>query len=143
MGHHPDALEFGQTLLDDHPTGRLGEHHDQRRSSAQCAQSGGLAGRRASQHGMQRDDHRHGELICESENELPVIAAEDAVLVLDQDDIDIALRQFRCCCCVVARNVLSDRRDDLWWVRMRIIPHDGDDLDSERRVGVLKRRPQI
>ena len=39
---------------------------------------------------MQRDDHRHGELVCEIENKLPVIPAEDAVLVLDQDDIDIA-----------------------------------------------------
>ena len=73
---------------------------------------------------MQGDDHRHGELVCEFENKLSVIPAEDAVLMLDQDDIDIRSAQFRGCCSVVARNVLADGRDDLWRVRMRITTPD-------------------
>ena len=77
------------------------------------------------------------------ENELPAIAAEDAELMLDQHDIDIASSEFGGCRGVIAGNVLADRRDDLWWVRRRIIPNDGDDLDSERRVGLHECRPQI
>jgi hypothetical protein len=65
---------------------------------------------------MQRDDHRHGELVCQFENKLPVSTAEDAVLMLDQDDIDIRSAQFRGCCSVVAGNILADCRGDLWRV---------------------------
>ena len=62
-------------------------------TSSACRQSAvehlGLMRRRLRQHRVQRDDERLRQLLGEREHVLAVAAAEDAVLVLEQDDVDV------------------------------------------------------
>jgi hypothetical protein len=90
MRNHPDALSIDQLLLDHHPTSGLSEHHDQRRAVAEVAEDSNSIGRWLLQDGMERDRHGHREIVDQLECVLSGIAAEDAVLMLDQYDVDTA-----------------------------------------------------
>ena len=68
--------------------GRL-RHHDGRLDQLdQLGQDRALRVGRGAQHGVQRRDRGHVERSDEVEDVLAVLAAPDAVLVLDGDDID-------------------------------------------------------
>ena len=67
--------------------------------------------RRLREHGVQRDDERLRQLLREREHVLAVAAAEDAVLVLEQHDVDVEPPEHPRGADVVAADGLRDRRE--------------------------------
>ena len=66
-------------------------HHDESRGElGQFPQHAALIGRGLFQHGVERRHHRHADVAQQREDVPPRLAAEDAVLVLQRDDVDVA-----------------------------------------------------
>ena len=57
---------------------------------AQCSEDARLVPRRLRKNGVQRHDERLRELLRKREDVLAVLAAEDAVLVFEEHDVDVA-----------------------------------------------------
>ena len=110
---HPDPLGRHDAGLDDHPPGGLGEDRDQRRPATEGPECLGLSHRRCRQHRVQRDHQRLIQLLGQRHDERSGLAAEDAVLVLDQDDVGAPRAEGRRHRGVVAAHVLTDRGHDL------------------------------
>ena len=115
-------------------------HHDHTlRLLAELCQHTQLMGRRLRQHRMQRHDKRLGELLREREHVLAVRPAEDPVLVLENDDIDVEPAEQPRRPYVVTPNSLGHRRQDLRVLRARRLVDDDhaadvlDALDPEQR----------
>ncbi len=140
---HADALRRHQLGVDHHPPGGLGEDRDQRGAVAQRAQHLRLPGGRLGQHRVQRHDERLGQLLDQREHEGAGDAAEDAVLVLDQDDVGAPGRQRPRDRRVVAADVLPDAGDDLGGVLAVLLPGQRDHVDLGRGVGLQQRRTQV
>jgi hypothetical protein len=81
-----DAPPFGQNAL-----GLVAHHHDAVADLDEFAQRRPLRGRRLGEHRVQRRDRRHAELPGERQHVRAVAAAEDAVLVLDDRGVDLAV----------------------------------------------------
>ena len=80
---------------------------------------------RRRQHGVQRHDERLPELTCERQDVLAVAAAEDAVLVLEQHDVNVRAPQCPRRANVVAARSLGDGLEDLRPLRVRrLVDHD-------------------
>ena len=79
---------------------------------------------------MQRHDERLRQLLDERRDVLAVAPAEDAVLVLQQDDVDVEPAEDARCADVVAANALRDRRDEARALRPRRLVDDHDLLDA-------------
>ena len=105
-----------------------------------------LMRRRLREHGVQRDDERLRELLDEREDVGAVGAAEDPVLVLEQDDVDIQPAQDPRRADVVASSRLSDRGDEAWPLRAGGVVDDRRPSrrgrSRRRRAALRARRPQ-
>ena len=95
------------------------------------------------EHGVQRQDERAGELLREGENVLAVGSAEDPVLVLQEDDVDVEAAEEPRRADVVAADRLRDGRDDLWALRARCLVDDRDRADALHAGDAEERRPQV
>ena len=92
---------------------------------------------------MQGDDERLGQVCGEGEHVLAVGAAEDPVLVLEQDDVDVEPPEHPRGAHVVAANGLRDRREQTAPLRARRLVDDRDEigtLDARRRRCSAARR---
>ncbi len=77
------------------PTRRLGHDDHALGLVAERREHLELMRRRLREHRVQRHDERLRELARERKDVLAVAAAEDAVLVLQQDDVDVESRERR------------------------------------------------
>ena len=113
-----------------HPQKQLSRclcHHDHTlRLLAQGGQHFALVIRRLRKDGVKRQDERSRELPRERQHVLAVGAAEDPVLVLQQDDVDVESTQQPCCSDVVAPHCLRHGREDIVALRARRLVDDGD-----------------
>ena len=85
--------------------------------------------RRLREHGVQRDDERLCERFGERQDVLAVGAAEDAVLVLEEHDVDVEPAEHARGADVVAADRLPDRREERAPLRARRLVQDRDDVD--------------
>ena len=95
-----------------------------------AASTFGLMTRRLRQHGVQRHHERLRQLLGERSHIGSVTAAEDAVFVLEQDDVDVEPAQDPGRACVVAANRLGDRGRDARSLRAGRLVDDHDLLDA-------------
>ena len=108
VGHHPDPLGRHQPCVHDHPPRRLGEHADERRQVAERSQRLAPDRARRGEDGVERHDERPAQLRREGQHVRSVLAAEDAVLVLDHHDVGAAALQCARGSRVVATFLLAD-----------------------------------
>ena len=113
-----------------HPQQQLSRclcHHDHTlRLLAQGAQHDALVIGRLRQDGVKRQNERPRELPREREHVLAVGTAEDSVLVLQQDDVDLEPTQQPCRTDVVAPHRLRHGRENIVALRARGLVDDGD-----------------
>jgi len=83
---------------------------------------------------VQRHDERLCELPREGEGVRPVLAAEDAVLVLEQNDVDIEPPECSRRADIVSASALGDGLKDLRALRTRGI------VDDDKRAAILDLR---
>ena len=107
-----------------------------------------LVRRRVRKDRVQCHDERLRQLLGQREDVFAVAPAEDAVLVLEQDDVDVAAAEDACGPDVVAARSLRDRRHDARALGPRGIVDDHDlrhGLDlvqpDQRRANVGSERP--
>ena len=124
--HDADLLGGARAALDEQPPSGVRHHDHALGLAAEGAEHLGLVPRRLRQHRVQRHDERLRQLLRQRDDVLAVGAAEDAVLVLEQDDVDMRPRQDPRCADVVAADRLGDRRDDtrLLWAGGLVDDHD-------------------
>ena len=96
--------------------------------------------RRLRQHRVQRHDERLRQLLREREHVLAVGAAEDAVLVLEEHDVDVETAEQPRRADVVASDALRDRGQNLRALRARRLVDDDDDADLLDPAHVEQRR---
>ena len=90
MGNHDESVRVRDTRLVGQGAGIAGECGDSGGATAQRGQRGLLAPAGLREHGVQRDHVRHApqpQLVGELEHVRAVRATEDAVLVLDHDEV--------------------------------------------------------
>ena len=85
---------------------------------------------------MQRDHERLRQLVRERQHVLAVTAAEDAVLVLQQDDVDVGAAERTGGSDVVAARALGDRLRDLGPLRAGRLVDNDDRADVVHAVDV-------
>ena len=122
-------------------------HHDHELGlAAERREHVSLMGRRLREHGVQRDDEGLRELLDEREDVGAVGAAEDPVLVLEQNDVDVQPAEDPRRADVVASNRLCDRGDEPRSLRAGRVVDDDDLLDTVDPVDAEQRcrarRPQ-
>ena len=123
--HDPDLLRRAGSEVDQEAARSLG-HDDhalgllaQRNEHVELVR-GGLGEQR-----VQRHDQRLRELSREGQDVLPVAAAVDPVLVLDQDDVDVEAAEEPRSSSVVAAHRLRDRGKHVCLLRAgRLVDHD-------------------
>ena len=84
-----DLLGRARSDLDEQALRGLGHHDHALGLGAERRDHTQLVRGRLGEDGVQRDDERLRQLAREREDVLPVLAPEDAVLVLEQDDVDV------------------------------------------------------
>ena len=116
---------------------------DQRGSVAELPQHVRLLGGRLGQHGVQGDDERLVQVLDQGQHIGPGLAAEDAVLVLDQHDVGAASVEQGRDGDVIGPDVLPDHRKDFGFLDRVVVADDRQDVDLDGRVGLQQRRPKI
>ena len=127
-----DSHLFGgaRAARDQQPPRRLRHHDHELGLTAQRGEHLGLMRRRLREHGVQRHDERLRELLDQREHVLAVGAAEDPVLVLEQDDVDVQPAEDPRRADVVAAHRLGDRRHEPWPLGTGRLVDDHDFLDA-------------
>ena len=92
---------------------------------------------------MQRQDDRLPQLGGERQDVRAVVPAEDAVLVLDDDDVVAAALEHAGRGGVVAALVLVDPRDDLGRLIDIVVADDRHEIDGGDAVGQEQRLAQV
>jgi hypothetical protein len=88
-----DRLRLATVHPQEQPSRGLRHHDHALRLLAQCGEHFALVVRRVGKDGVERQDERSRELAGERQHVLPVGTAEDPVLVLQQDDVDVESAQ--------------------------------------------------
>ena len=128
--HDSDLVGRARADLGEQPPCRVG-HHD--RELCLIAESGEhleLMRRGLRQHRVQGHDERLGQLLGEGQHVLAVGAAEDPVLVLEQDDVDVEPADEPGRAHVVPANRLRDGGQQLGPLRARRLVDDHDRADA-------------
>ena len=99
--------------------------------------------RRLRQHGVERHDERLRELLDQREHVRAVGAAEDPVLVLEQDDVDVQPAENPRRADVVAASRLRDRRHEPGPLRTGRLVDDHDLLDAVDPVYAEERAADV
>ena len=144
MRNDLDLLVRAAAYLHQQPPGGFGHHDHSFRFVAERGQHLELVVGRRGEHGVQGDDERLRELTDERQHVLAVAAAEDAVLVLEQDDVDVGPAERTGCSDVVAAGALRHGLRDLGPLRARRLVDDderADVVDAARRRG--ERPPDV
>ena len=140
----PDPGGRGDAGVDDHPPGGLGEHGDQRGAVAQLAEHLGLLRRSAADSTVCRvTTNGWLQFLDQRQHVGAGLAAEDAVLVLDQHDVGAAAVQQRRHRDVVGADVLPDHRQHLGFRVGVVVADDRHDIDLQRRIDLQQRRAQV
>ena len=128
--HHTNLL-LGAGATGDEEVPRGVRHHDHKLGlAAHGRQHLRLVRRRLRQHRVECHDERLRQLLDQRSHVATVAAAEDPVLVLKQDDIDIEPAKNPGSAYVVAPNRLGDRRREPRPLRTGGLVHDHDLLDA-------------
>ena len=134
------------SAVDEQALRGLGHHDHELGLAAERGEHLSLMRRRLREHRVQRHDERLRQLLDEREDVLAVGAAEDPVLVLEQDDVDIEPAEDPRGADVVAANRLRDRRHEPRPLRAGRLVDDHDLLDAVDPVDAEQRcrgrRPQ-
>ncbi len=141
--HHAYAVRIRQPLGDDHPPGRLGEHHHAVGAVAQCAEGPRLGLGGLGQHRVQGDDDGHRQSLGQPHDMTAGLAAEDAELVLDHDRVDASPVEVGGGRGVVVGDALSNGADHVRRNGGPSLSHHGDDLDLDRGVGLEHRVAEV
>ena len=112
------------------PLRRLGHHDHELGLAAQGREHPGLMRRGLGEHCVQCDDEGLREILGQREHVGAVVAAEDPVLVLEQDDVDVEPAEDPGCANVVASNRLRDRGHEPRPLRAGRVVDDDDLLDA-------------
>ena len=115
--------------LDEKLLGGLRHDRDRLRLVAQRRQDGELTGGWGRYHGVQRDDERLAECPRKRQDVVAGRPAENAVLVLEKDDVDVESAEKTCGPDVVAAHRLRDRRENISGLRTGRLVDDRDHLD--------------
>ena len=132
--------------LDDDAPRRLGHHDHPLGLVAERSEDLQLVLGRIREHGVQRHDERLRELSRKREGVGPVPAAEDAVLVLEQDDVDVEASERARGAHIVSARALRDGLEDLRALRARRIVDDDEGAaildigDAEQRRSYVERK---
>ena len=129
-----DLVRGARLHLQQEPLRRLRHHDDPLGLCAELGEYLALMIRRLGEHGVERDDQRPVELLCEREDVLAVGAAEDPVFVLQEDDVDVESAKEPCRSDVVAPYRLRDGRDDLGALWAGSLVHDRDRADASHAL---------
>ena len=146
MGHDSNLFSGTRLAGEQQPFGRLGHHDHQLGLTAQRSEHLGLMLRRLRQNGVERHDERLRELFDQREHVRAVGAAEDPVLVLEQDDVDVHSPENPRRADVVAASRLRDRRHQPWplWTGGLVDDHDFldpvDPVYSQERAADVGRK---
>ena len=127
--HDVDRLRGAGADLHEQALGGLGHHDHALGLVAERRQHLELVRRRLREHRVQRHDERLRELAREREHVLAVLAAEDAVLVLEQHDVDVGAAERAGGANVVAARPLRDGAQDLRPLRARRLVDDDELAD--------------
>jgi len=139
----PDPRGRCHARIDDHAPGGLGEDGDQRCPVTQFAQDLGLPLRGFRQHRVQRHHEGLVEFLDEREHIGSGLAAEDAVLVLDEHHVGAPTVQQRGHRHIVGPDVLPDDRQHLGFGCRMVVTHNRDDIDIQRGIDPEQGRPKI
>ena len=119
-------------------------HHDHAlRLLAQRGEHVALVIRRLREHRVKRQDERSRELLGERQHVLAVGTAEDPVLVLQQDDVDVESTQQPCRSDVIAPHRLRHGREDVVPLRARRLVDDRDCTHALHARNRQQRRPDV
>ena len=113
------------------------------RLHAQRGEHFALVVRRLRQDRVQRQDERSRELPRERQHVLAVRTAEDPVLVLQQDDVDVESTQEPCRADVIAADPLRHGGKDIVSLRARRLVHDRDGTHALHAGNRQQRRPHV
>ena len=138
-----DLLVCTRSDFDQEPPRRLGHHDHTLGLVAQRGQNLELMRRRRREHRVQGDDERLRELAGERQHVLAVAPAEDAVLVLEQDDVDIRAAERAGGADVVAARSLRDGLRDLGPLRARRLVDDHERADVIDAVDAEQCEPNV
>jgi len=120
-------LRFGAgATVGKQPQRRVGHHDHEIGVAAERLEHARLVPRRQREDGVQGQDERLGELFRQREDVLAVATAEDAVLVLEENHVDVAPSEDARRADVVAAGCLGDRRDQTGPLRPRRVVHHDD-----------------
>ena len=143
MRHDGDRLRRAGADLHQQPLGGLRHHDHAFGLVTESRQNLELMLRRLRQHRVQRHDERLRKLAHEREHVVAVPAAEDAVLVLEQNDVDVGPAERASRANVVAACVLGDGAQSLGPLRARWLVHDDDLADVVHVADVEQRSPNV
>jgi hypothetical protein len=116
--------------IDEQSLRGVGHHDYELRLRAQLREHLRLVRRRLGKHRVQRHYERLCQLSRERQHVLPVAAAEDPVLVLEQDDIDVESSEHAGGADIVASDGLRDRRKQTAPLRARRLVDDRDEVGA-------------
>ena len=143
MRHDANLVGGARVACDEQPLGRLGHHDHQLGLTAQRGEHLGLMLRRLREHRVERHDERLRELLHQREHVRAVGAAEDPVLVLEQDDVDVQPAENPRRADVVAASRLGDRRHEPRPLGTGRLVDDHDLLDSVDPVDAQERAADV
>ena len=126
MRHDADLAFFRRAQLDQQATRHLGHDHHPVGFAAQRSQDLELVWLRFRQQRVQRHDERLRQFSCERQHVLAVASAEDSVLMLQQNHVDVQATEQSRGPQIVAPDGLRDRRHHIWLLRARWIVDDHD-----------------
>ena len=141
--HDANLVGGARPARDQQPFGRLGHHDHELGLAAQRGEHVGLVLRRLRQHGVERHDERLRQLLRERDHVRAVGAAEDPVLVLEEDDVDVQPAENPRRADVVAANRLGDRRHEPGPLGTGRLVDDDDLLDSVDPVDAEERATHV
>ena len=143
MRHDSNLLLGARAALDEESLSGVRHDDHELRLLAELGQDFELMLGRLREHGVERDDERLCQRLRERQHVLAVEAAEDAVLVLEEHDVDIEPAEHARGADVVAADRLPDRREErapLWAGRL---VQDRDDVDALDVVDAEERPSQV
>ena len=143
VGHDAHLLLRARPGRDEQPPSGLGHDDDELRLRAQLREHERLVRRRLGEHGVQGDDERLGKLLRKGEHVFAVAPAEDPVLMLQEDDVDVEPPDHARGADVVAANRLRDRGEQAGPLRARRLVHDRDEIHALDTVDPTQCRSQI
>ena len=143
MRHDPDLLLRAGTALDEQAP--CGIRHDDHELSApaQSGQHSQLVRRRLREHRVQGRDQRLRQLLRERQHVLTIGTAEDAVLVLQEHDVDVEPAEHPCGTHVVAADALLDRRQQPASLRTRSLVDDRYEVRAVNAVDAHQGRTKV